>query len=64
MRRLLRRLGQVWRWTRQTLHIRDPRYSARMGGISRVLVRATRADTALLYVNEAESGVNPKLGAL
>jgi len=64
VRRLLRRLGWVWRRARPTLHIRDPRYPERMGAINRALARAARADTAVLYVNEVDIDLNPKLGAL
>lgn len=64
VRRLLRRLGWVWRRARPTLHIRDPRYGARMGAINRALGQATRADTAVLYVDEVDINLNPKLGAL
>jgi transposase len=64
VRRLLRRLGWVWRRARPTLHIRDPRYPARMGAINRALGLAARADTAVLYVDEADVDLNPKLGAL
>ena len=64
VRRLLRRLGWVWRRARPTLHIRDPRYAVRMGAINRALGQAARADTAVLYVDEADVDLNPKLGAL
>ena len=64
VRRLLRRLGWVWRRARPTLHIRDPRYPARMGAINRALGRAGRRDTAVLYLDEADVDLNPKLGAL
>jgi len=64
VRRLLRRLGWVWRRARPTLHIRDPRKPARMAAINRALQRAARSDTAVLYVDEADVDLNPKLGAL
>lgn len=64
VRRLLRRLGWVWRRARPTLHIRDPRKPARMAAINRALARAARSDTAVLYVDEADVDLNPKLGAL
>lgn len=64
VRRLLRRLGWVWRRARPTLHIRDPRYPARMKAINRALGYASRPDTAVLYVDEVDINLNPKLGAL
>jgi transposase len=64
VRRLLRRLGWGWRRARPTLHIRDPRYAVRMGAINRALRHAARADTVVLYVDEVDINLNPKLGAL
>lgn len=64
VRRLLPRLGWVWRRARPTLHIRDPRYPVRMGAINRALAKAARTDTAVLYVDEVDIHLNPKLGAL
>jgi len=64
VRRLLSRLGWVWRRPRPTLRIRGPRYLTRMAAINRALAHATRADTAVLYVDEADIDLNPKLGAL
>lgn len=64
IRRLLRRVGWVWRRARPTLHIRDPRYAARMRAINRALGQASHADTAVLYVDEVDINLNPKLGAL
>ncbi len=64
VRRLLNRLEWVWRRARPTLCIRDPRKPARMAAINRALQRAARADTAVLYVDEADVDLNPRIGAL
>lgn len=64
LRRLLPSLGWGWRRARPTLCIRDPRYAARMDAINRALRRASRADTAVLYVDEADVDLNPRIGAL
>ena len=64
VRRLLKRLGWVWRRARPTLCIRDPRKATRMAAINRALLRATRSDPAVLYVDEADIDLNPRIGAL
>ena len=64
VRRLLPKLGWVWRRSRPTLHIRDPRYPVRMAAIHRALAQAARPDTAVLHVDEADINLNPKLGAM
>ncbi len=64
VRRLLKRLGCVWRRARPTLCIRDPRKATRMKAINRALPRAARADTAVLYVDEADIDLNPRIGAM
>jgi transposase len=64
VRRLLNRLDWVWRRARPTLCIRDPRKRARMAAINRALQRAARADTAVLYIDEADVDLNPRIGAL
>lgn len=64
VRRLLPQLGWVWRRSRPTLHIRDPRYPARMAAINHALAQAARPDTAVLYIDEADVNLNPKLGAM
>lgn len=64
IRRLLRRIGYAWRRARPTLCIRDPRKAERMGAIERALRRASRRDTAVLYVDEADVDLNPRIGAL
>ncbi len=64
VRRLLKRLGWVWRRACPTLCIRDPRKPARMAAINRALPQAARADTAVLYVDEADVDLNPRIGAL
>lgn len=60
VRRLLRRLGWVWRRARPTLHIRDPRYPARMGTINRALRDAARADTAVVYTRGRGQILQPR----
>ena len=64
LRRLLRRLGWGWRRARPTLCLRDPRKQARMAAINRALQRAHRADTAVLYLDEADVDLNPRIGAV
>lgn len=64
VRRLLNRLDWVWRRARPTLCIRDPRKPARMAAINRALQRAAPADTAVLYVDEADVDLNPRIGEL
>ena len=64
VRRLLPKLGWVWRRSRPTLHIRDPRYPVRMAAIHRAIAQAARPDTAVLHVDEADINLNPKLGAM
>lgn len=64
VRRLLRRLGWGWRRARPTLCLRDPRKPERMAAINRALQRAQRADTAVLYLDEADVDLNPRIGAL
>lgn len=64
VRRLLNRLDWVWRRARPTLCICDPRKRARMAAINRALQHAARADTAVLYVDEADVDLNPRIRLL
>jgi transposase len=64
VRRLLKRIGYAWRRARPTLCIRDPRKAQRMAAIERALQRAGHANTAVLYVDEADIDLNPRIGAL
>ena len=61
VRRWLSRLQIVYRRARPTLCIADPRNSARMRAIRRVLARAS-ADEEVFYVDEADIDLNPRIG--
>ncbi len=63
LRRLLSRIGYAWRRARPTLCIRDPRKAERLAAIERALRRAARRDTAVLFVDEADIDLNPRIGA-
>ena len=60
VRRWLSRLQIVYRRARPTLCIADPRNSARMRAIRRVLARAS-ADKEVFYVDEADIDLNPRI---
>jgi transposase len=62
IRRLLKRIGYAWSRARPTLCIRDPRKPQRMAAINAALKRAGRRDTAVLYVDEADVDLNPRIG--
>jgi transposase len=64
IRRLLKRQGYGWRRARPTLCIRDPRKPQRMAAINAALKQAQRRDTAVLYVDEADVDLNPRIGAV
>jgi len=61
LRRLLPRLGIVWRRARPTLHKRDPRKTERLAAIGEALDSAG-ADTAVFYVDEADVELLPRIG--
>jgi transposase len=63
LRRLLSRIGYAWRRARPTLCIRDPHKAERLAAIDRALKRAARRDTAVLFVDEADIDLNPRIGA-
>jgi transposase len=62
IRRLLKRIGYAWSRARPTLCIRDPLKAQRMKAINAALKRAGRRDTAVLYVDEADVDLNPRIG--
>lgn len=62
VRRWLSRVCVVWRRARPTLCIADPRKGERMRAIRRVLRQASAADE-VLYVDEADIALNPRIGA-
>lgn len=64
IRRWLKRLAYVWRRARPTLHIRDPRKSARMRAVNRALREGEHAPfTEVFYADEADIDLNPRIGA-
>jgi len=62
VRRLLPRLGYVWRRARPILVRRDANKNRKMRAIRRALQRRRGAET--FYVDEADIDLNPKIGAL
>ena len=64
IRRWLARLAFAWRRARPTLHIRDPRRSARLRAVNRALAEG-EADpyTEVFYVDEADIDLNPRIGS-
>lgn len=64
IRRWLKRLAYVWRRARPTVHIRDPRKSARMRAVNRALSEGERDPfTEVFYADEADVDLNPRIGA-
>ncbi len=63
LRRLLSRIGYAWRRARPTLCIRDPRKAQRLAAIDQAVQQAARRDTAVLFVDEADIDLNPRIGA-
>ena len=61
VRRWLRRLSYGYRRARPTLCIRDPNKTQRMRAIRRALRRQGR-DHEVLYVDEADVDLNPRIG--
>ena len=63
VRRLLPRLGYVWRRARPTLHRHDPRKSERLAAIDEALDQAEHDPaTEVLYVDEVDVDLNPRIG--
>ena len=63
VRRLLPRLGFVWRRARPTPNRRDPKKNRKLKAINRVLARR-RPGTEVFYVDEADVDFNPRIGAM
>ena len=63
LRRLLARSGYAWRRARPTLCIRDPRKAKRLAAIDQAVPQAARHNTAVLFVDEADIDLNPRIGA-
>lgn len=61
LRRLLKRLRWGWRRARPTLHRRDPHYAERMAAIRAALTERS-ADVEVLYIDEADIDLNPRIG--
>ncbi len=61
LRRLLPRLGFVWRRARPILNRRDPNKNQKLRAINRVLKRR-RPGTEVFYVDEADVDFNPRIG--
>ena len=61
LRRLLPRLGFVWRRARPWLNRRDPRKNQKLQAIERAL-RQRRPGTEVFYVDEADVDFNPRIG--
>ena len=62
VRRILPRLGYVWRRARPILVRRDPHKNRKMRAIRRALQR--RRGTETFYVDEVDIDLNPKIGAV
>jgi transposase len=61
VRRLLPKLGIVWRRARPTLCIKDPQKAAKMAAIQVALKQAS-ARQPVFYVDEADVDLNPRIG--
>ena len=61
VRRLLPRLNIVWRRARPTLNRRDPKKTEKLAAIYEALSQCD-ADTAVLYVDEADLDLLPRIG--
>ena len=61
IRRLLPRLGFVWRRARPMLNRRDPRKNEKLQAIERAL-NTRRPGTEIFYVDEADVDFNPRIG--
>ena len=61
VRRLLPRLGYVWRRSRPVLVRRDPQKNRKLRAIARALRR--RRGIQVFYVDEADVDLNPRIGA-
>ena len=61
VRRLLPRLGFVWRRARPTLNRRDPKKKRKLNAINRALAHR-RPGTEVFYVDEADVDFNPRIG--
>lgn len=61
VRRLLPRLGFVWRRARPVLNRRDPRKNERLRAIDEAL-NARQPGTEVFYVDEADIDFNPRIG--
>jgi len=61
VRRLLPRLGFVWRRARPILNRRDPKKNRKLRAINRTLARR-RPGTEVFYVDEADVDFNPRIG--
>ena len=60
VRRLLPRLGVVWRRARPTLCIKDPQKAAKMSAIHQALRHAS-AQQPVFYVDEVDIDLNPRI---
>jgi len=61
IRRLLPKLGVVWRRARPTLCIRDPKKAQKMKEIDKALKEAS-AENPVFYVDEVDIDLNPRIG--
>lgn len=61
VRRLLPRLGVVWRRARPTLCIKDPKKAQKMKEIDKALKEAS-AEYPVFYVDEVDIDLNPRIG--
>lgn len=61
VRRLLPRLGVVWRRARPTLCIKDPKKAQKMKEIDAALKQAS-AESPVFYVDEVDIDLNPRIG--
>lgn len=61
VRRLLRKLNFGWRRARPTLFIRDPQKAEKLAAITEAL-GWRGPDTAVLFADEADVNLNPKIG--
>jgi transposase len=61
VRRLLPKLGVVWRRARPTLCIKDPKKAQKMKEIDKALKQAS-AENPVFYVDEVDIDLNPRIG--
>jgi len=61
LRRLLRRIGLVWRRARPPLHIRDPQKAEKLDLIAQAIATAGR-HTEVFFLDEADIDLNPRIG--